>query len=181
MNIVNQEYINRGLNSALYWPANQNYKISGNYLSSNFQFVQVTLKKWSGNGWQPQALINTVLEGLTVSVVVLSSYMDFNDYTTPIKSYFDDSNAYLLVSSLLKNIRLYLKLSTAEMEDDYLKIKSEVSKQYFEVDKSVEDMAPIHDNCCSISIAPSPLGWGYTFWLYFILFEKYIPPPTPIL
>lgn len=46
--ISNKEYLSRGLNAALYWPSNKNYRIAGNYLSSNYQFISILLKKCSG-------------------------------------------------------------------------------------------------------------------------------------
>ena len=66
--------------------------------------------------------------------------MDFNDYSTPIKSLFDDSNVFNIIPGYLKEIKIYLKLSEANLDDDYLKIKSSTSQQFFEVQKTLENL-----------------------------------------
>ena len=66
--------------------------------------------------------------------------MDFNDYSTPIKSLFDDTNVFNIIPDYLKEIKIYLKLSEANLDDDYLKIKSATSQQFFEVQKTLENL-----------------------------------------
>ena len=66
--------------------------------------------------------------------------MDFNDYSTPIKSLFDDTNVFNIIPDYLKEIKIYLKLSEANLEDDYFKIKSATSQQFFEVQKTLDNL-----------------------------------------
>ena len=40
---ASQEYVDRGLNSALYCPVNKRYKISGNYLSKSYCCINLVL------------------------------------------------------------------------------------------------------------------------------------------
>ena len=121
----------RGLSSFLYWPVNKRYKIAGNYLSNNYQFISISLKKWTGVGCKPSALIDQVLQGVVVSVPTLNSYMDFNDYVTPIKSYLEDRSSFNILPSNRKIIKLYAKLNSANLNDDYLKLQSATSKGVF--------------------------------------------------
>ena len=66
---------------------------------------------------------------------------DFNDYTTPVKSYFDDRASFYLLSSYSKVAKIYAKLNKAILDDDYLKIKSATTKEFFSVDRISNDVA----------------------------------------
>ena len=77
---------------------------------------------------------------MRVSVSIITNYMDFNDYSTPIKSRFDDTNVFSIIANYTKEIKIYLKLSEANLDDDYLKIKSSTSQQFFEVQKTLENL-----------------------------------------
>ena len=99
------------MNSALYCPVNRNYRIAGNYLANNFQYISVAIIKWKGDGCQPLSIIDATLQQIVVSVPVMNNYMDFNDYSTPIKSHFDDRNSFRILPSFSKQIKIYLKLS----------------------------------------------------------------------
>ena len=72
-----------------------------------------------------------MLQGVVVSVAILNSYMDFNDFATPIKSYLDDRSSFNLLPSYRKIIKLYAKLSSANLNDDYLKLQSATNKGIF--------------------------------------------------
>ena len=140
MDITNKEYIARGLNAALYCPENKNYKISGNYLSNNFQYMSFSIVKWAGSGWQPSSVINASLKKIIVSVAIMSYYLDFNDYNTPIKTKFDDHSTFQILQSFSKELKLYLKLSEAVLDDDYFRIKSSSKTQFFEIESRLEDV-----------------------------------------
>ena len=92
---LSAEYIQRGLSSSLYCPVNKQYNVAGNYLANNYQYVSVTLSKWTVGACKPTALINAALQGVVLSLVVKNNYMDFSDYVTPVKSYVDDRNFFI--------------------------------------------------------------------------------------
>ena len=71
--------------------------------------------------------------------------MDFNDYSTPIKSLFDDTNVFNIIPGYNKEIKIYLKLSEANLDDDYLKIKSATTQQFFEIQKTLENLQVYSD------------------------------------
>ena len=41
---MNAEYLARGLSSSMYCPVNKRYRVSGNYMSSNYHYVSIILK-----------------------------------------------------------------------------------------------------------------------------------------
>ena len=84
------EYLARGLNSSLYWPLNNRYKIAGNYLSKNYQIISIVLNRWNaktGVVCKPSAEIDLKIAKTVVSIFIVNKFMDFTDFSTPIKSY----------------------------------------------------------------------------------------------
>ena len=81
-----------------------------------------------------------------MSVGVLSSYMDFNDYENPIKTYFDDRNSFYIVPTFSKEIRMYIKLNEADLDDDYIGYKSSNTKQFFDIERTTEDLRTLSSN-----------------------------------
>ena len=86
------------------------------------------------------AIIDAAVIGISVNVAILNSYMDFNDYNTPIKTYVDDRTSFYLQTSSTKIVKIYAKLNNANLDDDYLKIKSSSNKQFFSVDRINNDL-----------------------------------------
>ena len=144
--IKNQEFFNRGLNKALYWPIDKRYKISGNYLADNYQYVSIVVRRCAGTGCKPSALIDAYLSTIVFSVAVLNSYMDFNDFSTPVKTFLDDRNAFTIVPSFTKYVKLYARLNDANLDDDYLGLKSPKNEKFWIVNKSIVDLAVLTNN-----------------------------------
>ena len=76
--------------------------------------------------------------------------MDFNDYQNPIKTYFDDRNSFYILPSISKEIRMFIKLSEADLDDDYLGFKSSNTKQFFDIERTTEDLRTILTNPITI-------------------------------
>ena len=87
---ISNEFIARGLTLSLYWPKNKDYRVAGNYLSEDMRFISIVLKRWQGSGWKSTADIDNAINKVVFSIMILNSYMDFNDYENPVKSYIDD-------------------------------------------------------------------------------------------
>ena len=66
---VSEEYIKRGLNSSMYWPINKRYRVGGNYLSKNFHYVSIILKRCIGAGWKPTAVIDAALQSNQIIIM----------------------------------------------------------------------------------------------------------------
>ena len=82
--------------------------------------------------------------------------MDFTDYNTPVKSYFDDRNYFYLTPTTSKISRVYLQQNEAIMNDDYFKIRSTSYASFFSIEKSIVDFASQSDKLIEISIMRGP-------------------------
>ena len=69
----------------------------------------------------------------------MNSYMDFNDFVTPVKSYVDDRISFYLQSDYVKFVKMYAKLSKATLDDDYFKLRSTTEKEFFSIDRVQND------------------------------------------
>ena len=165
---ISPEYTQRGLNSSMYCPASNNYKIAGNYLAKkNYQYVSVNIYRWLGINWKSQDEINSYLRKIVVSFGILGSYMDINDYENPIKYFFDDINMYFINPDFTKEIKIYLKLSEANMDDDYLGISSPTTKQFFDVERSREDLQSSASDF-AVTVVYQTLKFNLNFLIIFI-------------
>ena len=82
--------------------------------------------------------------------------MDFSDFNTPIKSYFDDRNYFYLSPTTTKYSRVYLQQNEAIMNDDYFKIRSISYANFFSIEKTIIDFADKSDKLIEISLMRSP-------------------------
>ena len=111
------------------------------YLSNNYHFITISFKKWVGAGWKPNSIIDAAISGLMANVVYINSYMDFNDFNNPIKTSLDDRISYYTVPNFTKIVKMYAKLNKATLDDDYFKINSSAEKQFFSIDRVVNDFS----------------------------------------
>ena len=98
------------------------------------------MNRCEGSSCQPSSIIEKSILGITANVAILNSYLDFNDYDTPVKSYLDDRASFYLLSAYSKVAKVYAKLNKAILDDDYLKIKSATTKEFFSVDRVENDV-----------------------------------------
>ena len=83
--------------------------------------------------------------------------MDFNDYSTPVKSFFDDRASFYLLPTSTKVTKVYAKLNKAILDDDYLKIKSPTTKEFFSVDRIQSDIGSFaYDSVAQVGILLDP-------------------------
>ena len=102
-----------------------------------------------------------------MSFGILGSYMDINDYENPIKSFFDDTNIYYIDPDFTKEIQIYLKLSEANMDDDYLGVSSQITKQFLDVERVREDLqSPASDS--AVTVVYQTVKFNIKFLIIFI-------------
>ena len=79
-------------------PKNSDFFVRANYNSENYEFIQITLSKWSGSDCKSDTEINDVLNTHYIDFAIVSTYFDFNDYSNPIKYYLQDINYINLIN-----------------------------------------------------------------------------------
>jgi hypothetical protein len=92
----------------------------------------------------------------------MNSYVDFEDYANPIKTYFDDRHSYKGVPAFTKRIKLYAKENLAEFSDNIVQIGSAEEHEFISVEKSDFDMETFSsNNYFEVSIVLDPEKVSY--------------------
>ena len=98
----------------------------GNNYSDNFTYFEISFSRWvgqdsKGNDCQSDADINAALDKASLAMAVVNTYYDFDDYNSPVKTYFDDQFYYDFVSGFEKETDVYVSQSSVEQKDSYFR------------------------------------------------------------
>ena len=72
-------------------------------------------------------------------IVILNSYVDFDDYDNVIKTYADDTISYSLYSGTIKESEVYLRNNHVILADDFFQVGQTERKQFYSVANSKLD------------------------------------------
>ena len=88
------------------WPEDKNYSLAGNFFADRYDTLVLTVSRCnnltSNNTCKSALEIEAAITDFRVALIFSNSYMDFDDYTNPIKQFSDDRNAYTLLSGYRK-------------------------------------------------------------------------------
>jgi len=119
-----------------FWPDNHNFTLRGSAFSDVHKYIQIKVTKWV-NGTsvvcKTPAEIETQTKKTNFLVGVLSKYIDFDDYTEPIKAFLETKFASRLVPGLHKKNTLYLRKSEATLIDRYIQIGHSEEKEFYSI------------------------------------------------
>jgi len=71
---------------------------------------------------------------VSIDLVMINRYVDFNDYENPIKEFLDDTFYWVFVPSLKKLTNIYVKKNLVTLYDDILQIFGGVTNFFYQVD-----------------------------------------------
>ena len=111
-------------------------------MADNFQFLSVRLQKCS-TGCQPDAVIENVINNAFLTVVIENSYLDFDDYETPLKRFLDDRYSYRGLSTHKKRIKLYARENSAELADDLVQLTGPKELEFLNLESAEVDVHPL--------------------------------------
>ena len=97
-----------------------------------------------------------------MGLFVVSEYLDFNNYTAPIQSYADDRNFFFVATNFTKLSRVYLQKKVAILNDDYFGIQPSSVHTFFDVEKSIVDVAYVSYEYVGIGLMLGPNKITYT-------------------
>ena len=129
-------------------PKNTDFFIRANFNSDNYEAIQITIGKWTGNNCKSESEINNVMNKNYIDIVVVSSYFDFEDYENPIHYYLQDMNLFNLVPSFGLQVQYQVRQNQGTMNDDYFLgsqgILNEVN--FYSIDKKSASYSSIDFN-----------------------------------
>ena len=101
-----------------YCTSMRNYTVRGNFIAPNFDYLEFRFSKCvnttlNGNSCETSANIDSVIGGAFFNLWTISSYVDFNDFSTPIKKFIDEQYYWDLSPIIRLKTDLYLWKSYA--------------------------------------------------------------------
>ena len=114
---VSENVYNRVDLSSYLWPKNTDFFIRSNFNSDNYEIIEVNLMTCSGDNWKSDNEILELLQTHTLSIALLSSFFDFDDYDNPVHHYLQDTNIYSLIPYLQQTLEYKVKQNQATLED----------------------------------------------------------------
>ena len=92
------------------WTKTLDYFVGGNYLSTEYNYIEISLQKWSGlSYWKSSTEIDSIINQMKIGIAFTNYFFDSDNYNDPIKiDYTNDYEAWL-VGSLKKNIEVRVR------------------------------------------------------------------------
>ena len=105
------------------WPKSNNLTVLENLFSDNFTYFEINFKRWvgtdsKGNAWKSDKAINTALNKANLTIALVNTYYDFEDFSNPVKTYFDDKFYYEFVAGFEKGADIFIRQNSVEQKDN---------------------------------------------------------------
>ena len=105
------------------WPKSNDLTVLGNSFSDNFTYFEINFKRWvgkdsKGNTWKSDKVINETLNNISLTIALVNTYYEFEDFDNPVKTYFDDKFYYNFVAGYSKTSDIYIRQNSVEQKDN---------------------------------------------------------------
>ena len=104
------------------WPKSNNLTVLGNKFSENFTYFEINFKRCVNdsnfNNWKSNDEINAALNKASLTIALVNTYYDFDDFSNPVKTYFDDKIYYEFVANYEKGVDIYIRQNSVEQKDN---------------------------------------------------------------
>ena len=119
------------------WLTNKNYSVAGTYYSSNFNYLQIRVKKWmSQSYWKATDQINSIINGGRFSIGIANTIVDVQNYNQAIQYMIDDGFYWDLISGLRKRTDIYIRKNSVQLDDNYIQLGFTNNESFFQVVES---------------------------------------------
>ena len=126
-----------------YCTKNQNFTVRGSVLSSLTKIIQLSITKWV-NGtsviWKTPAQIEDRARRTRIILGITMSYLDFEDYNTPIKPTFDIRYTTSLVPGFFKSEDVLIKKSKVRLIDSFFQFGQSEEREFYSIGQTVSDL-----------------------------------------
>ena len=109
------------LDSLYACPTSLNYTLQGNSYASTYSYLSIQIKRCTGSKCKSLTEINNAINGKMLNMVMVNTYFDLEDYSSPVKTYLDDRINFAVTSGYTKTTILFAQLRGSTKSDDYLR------------------------------------------------------------
>ena len=162
--------------SHIFCPVNDDYIISGNFASEAYEYLQINLLECNPNDENltitcksPEEIRAYVTNG-RFNMVLVNSYIDFDDYDTPIKTFLDDRYTYKIVYDYQKIAKLYVRQNDAILADDLIQYGQTEKKEYYSIENDFVDFQERSETTrCKVVLTEDYFKYTYERTVFSIL------------
>ena len=93
-------------------PDYRNFTVLGNSYSDNYDYISLSMTKCvNGSGviCETNANIEAKMDTVLLNIILVNTYFDFDDYSSPVKTYMDDRYTYDLLPGYNKRNHVFLQ------------------------------------------------------------------------
>lgn len=135
----NEKHARRLMLSDYYWPTNTDYSVAGTFYSPNFHYIELRISRCTNSSeWKSNDEITNVLNKTRITMALINTIIDMDDYDTPIKSIIDDGLYWDLVSGFNKKTDIFIRQNKAEFEDNFIQIGVPKEKEFYQMANTVD-------------------------------------------
>ena len=92
------------------WTQSLDYYIGGNFLSAEYNYIEVSLQKWTGvSNCKSSTEIDSILNQMKIGIALTDYFFDSDDYDSPIKTVYTNDYEYWISGSIKKNADIRFK------------------------------------------------------------------------
>eukprot|EP00347_Sterkiella_histriomuscorum_P023757 403333491 len=117
---------------------NANYSLQGDFYSEEFRYLDIKLLKCK-NSTSSKTIcaskeeIDTFFNAKQFKVAFINQYFDFQDFSSPVKQYIDDSLFWELDTRINRMANFYIQKQEAQLQDDLLQLGQKKSLKFAQV------------------------------------------------
>ena len=122
-----------------YCPKERNLVVSGNLISTEYNYVKILIKKCTGSATcHSTADIDTALKKTELKLAISNAYFDLGDYSDPVKHFYDDEFRWRMVPGFKLSKFVQVQNNDASVRDSPVPFSPATSHKFFSVDKVIE-------------------------------------------
>jgi hypothetical protein len=125
--------------SEYYCPTTTDYVLSGNLISTKYNYIKISVKKWSGQAYcQSSTAIDDALKNTNIKIAISNSYFDVNDYSNPVHHFYDDELRWKLVPGYKLSKYVQMQHNKVTLQDSPVPFSPTTSHEFYTAEKIIE-------------------------------------------
>ena len=125
------------------WLQNSNYTLSGTYVSNTMKYLYIVIRKWSvlfnDTNCASDAEIDEKMDGGMFSLIIVNSYVDFDDYENVLKTYTDERFYYKMRKGITKEPEILVRKNHVVLVDEFVQIGQTENKEFYNAENTKTD------------------------------------------
>ncbi|CAI2385568.1 unnamed protein product [Moneuplotes crassus] len=119
---------------------NKNYSIGGSYYSEKYSYLEMKLRKCTGdssNCRNDTELVDLIKKS-RFSIAIVNAIVNLKDYKNPIQHMIDDGLYWELIPNFRKKTDIFLRKNEASFEDNYVQLGFPQEAEFYQVAETTD-------------------------------------------